>query len=454
MGKGFHHFWVDIDDALFHAANLAEAGFCTWAAAKWQAEPVRSPLQVLEGVPRDVRRILWGIMLNAAGGGLTLSLLMVYLTTIRHISATTAGLVLAWEAVIGLAITPLVGTVIDRFGPVRLMLPGILFQAVGVAGWSLVHSPLQAFAIATYTSITGATIWPAQSTLLAQLTAPEHRDRSFGLSFMFLNLGFGIGGLLSALIVRDGDAPRFEFMYRVDGLTYLALAAAVWSVRRHAHAVHAAIDRSEDLGGYRDVLRDRRVWILLLGGIVMFTCGYGALNSGVPLFATTDAHLSVRWLGLIFGANTFVIVVLQPRVINWVRGRSRTSMLSLVGLLWACSWLVLGSSTLFMPALLLMVGQAVFATGETLWAPVGPTLVNAMAPDALRGRYNAVIGLQWGLSGVMGPALTGLMLGHGLGTAWWMTMAAGTLLGSGLMLLLRRELDPVMDGRVAESRHD
>ncbi|MHB0927437.1 MAG: MFS transporter [Candidatus Nanopelagicales bacterium] len=415
---------------------------------------MRRHVTLLDDVPQEVRRVLWGIMLNAAGGGLTLSLLMVYLTTIRNISAATSGLVLAWEAVVGLAVTPVVGSLIDRLGPVRLMLPGIVLQALGVAAWSMVHTPLQAFAVATYTSVTGTTIWPAQSTLLAQLTRPEQRDRTFGLSFMFLNLGFGVGGLVSALIVRDGDAPRFELMYRIDGFTYLALAIAVWSVRRHAHALHAAIDRTHDRGGYADVLRDRRVWIMMLGGIVMFTCGYGALNSGVPLFATTEAHLSVRWLGLIFGANTFVIVALQPRVIRWVRGRSRTSMLSLVGVLWAVSWVILGTSTLLLPALLLMLGQAVFAAGETLWAPVGPTLVNAMAPDALRGRYNAVIGLQWGLSGVAGPAITGSMLGHGLGTAWWITMAAGTLLGSALMLLLRRELDPVTDGRVAESTHD
>ncbi len=406
---------------------------------------------LLTDVPPPVRRVLGGIAMNAAGGGLTLSLLMVYLTQVRGIAVSTAGLVLAWESVIGLLVIGPVGTLIDRLGPVRLMLPGIVLQAVGVVGWSLVHSATGAFVVATATSITGATIWPSQSTLLAQLTDPQVRDRVFGLSFMFLNLGFGIGGLVSALVVRDGDATRFEWLYRIDGLTYLTLAAAVLAVRRHAHAVHAGIDRTQEDGGYREVLRDRRVWLLLIGGVVMFTCGYGALNSGVPIFATTEAHLSVRWLGIIFGANTFVIVALQPLVIRWVRGRSRAGIASLVGIVWAASWLITGAATLVLPALALCVAQALFATGETLWAPVGPTLVNAMAPDGLRGRYNAVVGLQWGVSGVLGPAITGALLGQGLGTLWWRTMAVGCAVGAALLLLLRRALDPVTDGRMAES---
>lgn len=415
---------------------------------------MRSPMSVLEGVPTPVRKVLFGVALNALGGGFTLSLFMIYLTSIRGMEAQTVGLILAGEAVVGLAMSAPVGMLIDRLGPAKVMLPGILLNAIAVALWSLVHTVPQAVAVGALNAIAGTSIWPSQSTLLAQLTEPEQRDRTFGLSFMFLNLGFGIGGVGSALVVRDHDAGRFELLYLIDGVTYLALFFAVWAVRRHAHAVHAAIERTDEAGGYIDVLRDRRVWFLLIGGIVMFTCGYGAVNTGVPLFATEYAGVSVRWLGIIFGFNTFVIVLLQPVMIRWVHGRSRALMASVVGITWAASWVILGSSVLLLPIVMLSLGQIVFAIGETIWAPVGPALVNAMAPDQLRGRYNAVMGLQWGISGMAGPALTGAILGRHLGTQWWVLMTAGTLLGSALLLLLRRELDPVTDGRVAESSYD
>ncbi len=448
MGERIHHFRVHIEERVVHASTVVVGRD---VAALWQAAAMPRVMSMFADLPPAIRRILIGISLNAAGGGLTLSLLMVYLTQIRGIPVSTAGLILAWESVVGLVAIGPVGSLIDRFGPVHLMLPTIVLQAVGVACWSFVHSVPAAFLVATATSITGTTIWPSQNTLLAQLGDPERRDRVFGLSFMFLNLGFGVGGLVSALVVRDGDISRFEWLYRIDGLTYLALAVAVLGVRTHAQAVHAEIDRSEDVGGYGEVLRDRRVWLLLIGGIVMFTCGYGALNSGIPVFATTEAHLSVRWLGVIFGANTFVIVALQPVILGWVQGRSRAGIASLVGVVWAASWIVTGAATVALPVLALCAAQVLFATGEALWAPVGPTLVNAMAPDRLRGRYNAVVGLQWGISGVLGPAITGAMLGQGLGTWWWRTMALGCLAGAALLLLLRGALDPVTDGRMAQS---
>ena len=149
---------------------------------------------MMDGIPTPVRRVLLGVFLNFLGSGLTMSLLMVYLHDIRGISIATAGFLLAWQAVIGIAMTAPIGYLIDRHGPVRVMVPGILMEAVAVASISWVQTVPQAFVVATLGAICGATIWPSQTTLYSQLTQPKDRERVFALSFMFLNLGLGIGG--------------------------------------------------------------------------------------------------------------------------------------------------------------------------------------------------------------------------------------------------------------------
>lgn len=48
-------------------------------------------------------RIILGISLNAIGGGMTLSLLMVYLHDIRGFTTTFGGLLMAWGAFTGIS---------------------------------------------------------------------------------------------------------------------------------------------------------------------------------------------------------------------------------------------------------------------------------------------------------------------------------------------------------------
>jgi MFS family permease len=88
-----------------------------------------------------------------------------------------------------------------------------------------------------------------------------------------------------------------------------------------------------------------------------------------------------------------------------------------------------------------------FGLGETLWAPVAPAIVNDLAPEQLRGRYNALQGMTWTVAMIIGPALAGLLLGNGLVHVWVGCTVGGTALASVLFLHLRRHLSPRQDGR-------
>ena len=55
---------------------------------------------------------------------------------------------------------------------------------------------------------------------------------------------------------------------------------------------------------------------------------------------------------------------------------------------------------------------SVFAFGETLLQPTIPALVNDLAPDHLRGRYNAVSSGSFQLAAVIAPPIAGFLIGH------------------------------------------
>jgi hypothetical protein len=126
--------------------------------------------------------------------------------------------------------------------------------------------------------------------------------------------------------------------------------------------------------------------------------------------------------------------------------------MALTALAWATCWALLATSSVFgqvVAAVLIIVGISVFALGETVWSPSAPSLINDLAPGHLRGRYNAVGGLVWGVSGSIGPAFAGLVLGAGLGVVWALALAVGCLAAGLVMLSLRALLTPEQDGRRA-----
>jgi MFS family permease len=74
--------------------------------------------------------------------------------------------------------------------------------------------------------------------------------------------------------------------------------------------------------------------------------------------------------------------------------------------------------------------------------------VNSLAPEHLRGRYNALVGLMWGVAGALGAPIAGLFFQFHAGRAWTIVLAAGAILGGIGLTTMRRVLTPEEDGRV------
>ena len=274
-------------------------------------------------------RMLVGIGLSALGGGLTMALFVVYLHAVRGFPLQTAGLVLTYQALLGLAVSPFVGTLVDRVGPRPVLLVACLVEAAATLGFGFVTTVPQSVAVATVMAVGNVGTWPPQAALLSRLAPPEHRQRVFGLQFMLLNLGLGLGGLVAASFLNVSRPGTFTAMYAVNAVSYVAYFVAVASVRgASGPEAHPPADEQGGPGGYREVLSDARLRRYLLGGLVMLTCGYGSMEAGLPAFMTTVAHLPVNAIGVVYFLNTLVIVLAQVWVLRRIEGRSRTRALA------------------------------------------------------------------------------------------------------------------------------
>ena len=387
------------------------------------------------------RKMVLGIALNAIGGGMTLSLLLVYLHDMRGFTNTFGGLLLSWGALVSLMASTPMGALVDKVGPKKVMIGGLLLNSAAAASLAFATTHLHVILTLTAINIAGQAIWPSQSVILTRVTPEEHRSKIFGLNFMLLNLGLGLGGLISSLIIQEGSLRSFQIMYWIDGATFLIYLGIILTL--HGDGVGKYIPQAHEpaKGTYRDIFKIKPLMLLGSGGIILFTFGYGVIQAGVPIFATQYLGLSPKWLGLIFGVNTLAIFTLQPFVMRVLERYSKYNALIAIGIIWSSSWIFVGISPLLpliASGIALCVSQFIFAVGEMVQAPVIPTLANELAPEHIRGRVNAFMSLQWSISGVAGPAITGLMLGADQPILWVVSMFIGSFLAIPLFIAMKR----------------
>lgn len=403
----------------------------------------------------EARRILVGTIFSAVGRGLTLPFLFIYLTKVRHLDASTAGLVIGWFGLFSLLVAPVGGTLIDRFGARRIVLPALLLEAVGVGGLALVANVWQAWGALTLASVGAGVIWAGQNTILTSLTTEAERQRVFGLQFALLNLGIGVGSAISGSIVVVTRPGTFQMIYLIDMLCYLAPFLILLSMPRVGRRLvePRPADNGQRAKGWAEVLRHRPFRRLIIFSLLLTVSGYAQLEVGFTGFAIDTVGVTPQIIGYAFTANTAVIVLAQLFVIKRLQGRSRSGALAVVGVIFAAAWLVLGMASLIdvASAVTSAVGviafAAIFALGETLLSPTSPALVNALATDELRGRYNALASMVWGVSGVVAPVSAGPLLQAGLGGLWIGLVICGCLIASALALSLRPMISAAQDGR-------
>ncbi|HEY6741981.1 MAG TPA: MFS transporter [Lapillicoccus sp.] len=407
-------------------------------------------------LPREGKFLLSTIIVDFIGNGLVMPFNVVYLHEVRGFELARVGLLLSLPALVGLLVVGPIGALLDRIGPRIVVICCFLVQITAHVTLASATTELRAAVGCVLLGFSGGVIWPAIQTLIGTIIPSHLRQRYFGVNFTLLNLGIGIGGILGGLFVDVSRPETFVAIYLIDAATFLAPLAIFLGPLRHVprprrpESNPATDARTPSATGYRAVLRDRSLLVILLLMFVASFVGYGQLNTGFPAFGREVGGISTQALGLAFAANTAVIVVLQLFVLQRIEGRRRTRVIVVMSAIWGVSFLALGATGLVpgtvVAALLFGFCAAVFGFGETFFQPTLPAMVNDLAPDHLRGRYNAAMSISWQSASVAGPAVAGVLIGHGWNSSYIAMLVGGCVLVAWLALATERRLPPRVNG--------
>ncbi|TFI20008.1 MFS transporter [Streptomyces sp. 4R-3d] len=401
-----------------------------------------------------MRRIQAGNALSAFGLGFTVPYLYVYVAQVRDLGASTAGAVLAVFAMAALVALPFTGRVIDRRGPLPVVVGGAVLAAVGAVGMGVAATVPAAVFSAALLGAGTAVMQPALATMIVWCSDPSTRTRAFATQFFLQNLGLGLGGLIGGQLVDVNRPGSFTLLFGIEAAMFLVLAAVAGTVKlpRTSSASSSVLPKEAagtGGGGLRALLGHRAMVQLCVLGFVLFFACYGQFESGLAAYGTEAAGIDPSTLGIALAANTAVIVVAQFVVLRLVERRRRSRVIASVGLIWALAWIIagyagLGHGSQTMATAAFISTYALFGLGESMLSPTVAPLVADLAPGEMVGQYNAAFALVKQLALAVGPAVGGPM-GAALHGPYIVTFVLFSLGVSVLALRLGRRLTPVQD---------
>ncbi|MFG1960754.1 MDR family MFS transporter [Nonomuraea sp. NPDC049028] len=386
------------------------------------------------GLPRPFWALWSGTLVNRLGT-MVMPFTGVYLTQARGVSVAGAGLVMAVFGAGSLISQLLGGWLTDRIGR-RATLSGSMI-ATAAAMLALGYSTSLA-AITTSMFVLGLVVdayRPASNALVADLVSPVERPRAYGLLFWAINLGYAVGMTAGGWLAQLG----FGWLFWIDAVSSVIFAVLVWRAVPETRTAER-----ESAGGFGVVLRDRVMvafTLVVLGQALV----YMQTVTMLPVAMVKQAGLSTGEFGVAMALNGVLIVIVQPLVSGWI-GRLDAARTLALGL--AITGAGFALTAFVTDAVWLGVTIAVWTAGEIMTAGIAGTIVAALAPAHLRGRYSGLFGFAWSVASVLAPLAGGALLDVGP-QALWFTVGGVGLLSAVAMLALgpairRRALQPAL----------
>src|SRR5262245_7255796 len=167
---------------------------------------------------------LWACRLVNRLGGFVQPFLVLYLTQERHLSASTAGAVVAAVGVGSVTSEFVGGWLTDRIGRRHTMLIGFLATAAALIALGQATTMPVIWATSFAVGLMSDMFRPAVQATVADLLGPSERVRAYGLLFWAINLGFSISTVSAGVLSQVG----YGLLFWLNAATSVIAALIIW----------------------------------------------------------------------------------------------------------------------------------------------------------------------------------------------------------------------------------
>ncbi len=433
---------------MAHLAPAREDGARAGCRIERVTRPARLPLRVrIRDTFSDpvLRSLTVATLISAVGRGVSLTLVVLYLSLIARLPAEQVALVFTIGAGIGIAATYLGGHLADSISARRMLVATIVVAGLALASVSLVTEFWMAVVVETVISISLGMSGSVRSAVIARAFTPETRITSRAVLRTVTNVGITLGTGVGAIALALGTPEAYRAILVVGGLSYAASALLLVRLPARVDAPRAS-DRDAAADGEaptaaRSPWRDPR-YLLFSALAGVFTIQFVVLNVGIPLWVAHDT-VAPEWIvSIMFTVNTVLVIALQVPLSRGTHDLRRAGDVTAVGgVLMALGCVLYGASagtSLAATVVLLIAASVLHALSEVLSQGGAWGLSFELADQRRAGAYQGVFSMTFAVASMVGPLVI-TWTAISLGFAGWLILAAMFLLSAlGVTVIARR----------------
>jgi hypothetical protein len=227
--------------------------------------------------------------------------------------------------------------------------------------------------------------WTATRALIGQVIEPSKRRGWFALQTATRNAGYGVGGLLGALVIGFDGTTALHVIVIADAISFACAATAFWRWRAPAPlpTVAGGPDaKAQPKASYRSILTDPR-WLGLIGVNLVFVLCAITLDVLLDVYLVDNLHQPAWLAGLLYALNTFLVVATRTLVTGRTRKLRTARVLRAAALGWAASFALLWALLIVPPVVavpVLVISVVLFTMAQLLQGPA----INALAVNLAR----------------------------------------------------------------------
>jgi MFS family permease len=368
----------------------------------------------MRGLPRTFWYLWTGALINRLGA-FVFSYLAIYLTTARHFSIASAGVIVSLWGAGSTFSGPVGGILADRLGRRRTMLFGFTVSALAMVQLGFARAPVHIAGATLLLGFCNDLYRPALQATIADIVPPEERTRAYGYVYWAVNLGFAGAAVLAGMLAT----VSFSLLFAIDAVTTATFGLIVFLRVPETHPERHAKKRTHVpvLAPFSD-----GVLMSFIAAQLCLMIVFSQSNSSLPMDMTAH-HIKPSMYGWLIAVNGILICVLQPTVIHVVVRFRRARVLAFGA---AMTGIGFGLFTVAHTPLAYALANVVWTVGELGFSPVTPTVLADLAPVHLRGSYQGAYQMVWGASSFLAPMLGSLVLGKlGSSPLWLGCLAVG-----------------------------